>query len=586
MIFKANIFFLNYGTADYRKYSINRYFLKRGNLNSFFYKSNKYDSYRQKFVFIPRKRFTESIPQYNRVNGRFLKKYLNYSITNKFSEYKALPKFTVSVNGGNYFYFNRISKILGNTNDNIKPHFFFCGHLNKWSRNILVYENMLRFFKRKTDNRLLNNYFIEWVNNYNVDRWKSKYSYRKNFMKNFDFHSPIDKNNLNNWIVLKKKEYDKIINQINYLLYDTSGKIMYDNKQFCKKIHSKYIFKLKKKENINSKDSKDSKDSFFLVHLDLIKFIRSEFILLLNIVKKYLITINTNKKHLLKKNKKKIYKYIGRKFINNYIGRRFAKKHLKFWEFHRAYRGWIFNRKPNKWNTFYIEDFKIWFYKRKCKWIKFRRKLYKKVKLSIIKSMNLSLNNSNVYPLILHNRIYFIKQIKSLLYLMTKKMAFFDVKKQWYLANKMKANFIKNINKKEILFIILYLSRVCIYDKIFFNIIKKFKDMYYNNSFVITKKIKHQGNMSNYIINTLVALMHKNKGSTFDISWDDFIPIRERRFKHYKFFFTNKKLRRFNDIYLGRDPRYIEKYSTYYKSISTLYRLRYTKYKLDKNYVN
>lgn len=94
LLINKNTFNLYYGknSNSYRNYSLNIFFIKRCWINKFYNNAARDDSYFQQYSFIYKNKYEERIPKY-KFNNPYFGKYLNFYISNKFSQYKDLPSF-------------------------------------------------------------------------------------------------------------------------------------------------------------------------------------------------------------------------------------------------------------------------------------------------------------------------------------------------------------------------------------------------------------------------------------------------------------------------------------------------------------
>jgi hypothetical protein len=113
---------------------------------------------------------------------------------------------------------------------------------------------------------------------------------------------------------------------------------------------------------------------------------------------------------------------------------------------------------------------------------------------------------NNDFKLVLNNRLLFLKKIKNLTSLMKKNIEIFET-----LYNKYEVN----LDKKEILILIIYSKLILHHKKERLSFINNLKNKTYNNNLLITNKFPNEGGIIRQLIKTYTSLMYHNKGSDF-----------------------------------------------------------------------
>lgn len=372
-----------------------------------------------------------------------------------------------------------------------KPKYVFHTFLNKWSRGNIYSKDLLKLFKGRLKSKC-------WFQSKFVAQFKydQGINYRNLFLKSLFKLEDLNKmSNLNNWYYLNKNQYPIFIEQIDYLLTNYDNNLFNENKKICKKILKYY-----------TKSTFTSKCEFFVSNV-LLKIVRNTLYKLFRHVNNYMINNIENKDKKIKLNKKEKKKL--------YLGRRFLKNYFWFWYYKLEHKGYFFFRR-RFWRKNYDLMYRNWYKKRVKQNINLKTKIIFNIKNHVIDIlMNQQIENHD-FKLVLNNRLLFLKKIKYLTSLMKKNIGIFET-----LYNKYDVN----LDKKEILILIIYSKLILHYKIERVNFINNLKNKNYNNNLLITNKLPNEGGIIRQLIKTYTSLMYHNKGSDFYWTWDYFSYI-------------------------------------------------------------
>lgn len=581
LILYNNFFFENYVVTSYRSILLNRFYHRRVWLDKFSRVSSRADSYNIYKKKLRKYKYKISTPVFYFNDSEFGNKYLTYYISKRNSEYKDKPSFNISVNGGHYFYFTKTSEWLGfprfkSKISNFKYHMYF----DKWSIGNLFYKS----HERKSKDILVYARYKFYLS-------LKDYTWGHKFFKFFDYTSST-LFNFNYWIKYEKKEYAKVLDALEYIIGScfytldiyraTMNKLML--KYICCKkkedreifmVNSEllliikyfgYIIKTQMYEGINLTDKKKINDFFNIkINKEKIKIKKIK-----RLKNKYVpgITegISRVKNIFYKFSTLFTYKY-------RYLGRRFIKKYFKFWWWKRGHKAWFFGRN-HKWKRFYSTFYRLWYKRRLMKQCRFRNKFSKIFPIYIHKLLSLSyLIKSNKIDksfkgLMMKNRMYYIKLLKRLVIMFKQNISFFK--------DNYRYREFQEYDQKELLLVIFFLDRIKNHKKESILFKQNLKYFFYQNSLLITNKIKELNiTASSSLATGLMNLIHESKGSSVWATWREFSIA------------TDKKKAQAKHSKMMEDICYIFSYPhkyninikqmAKYRHISSLYSWRYTK---------